>query len=259
LPLLDVTREFLTIVETETGYPVKLLEEPNLPTFAVVRMARNSVPAHFVQYKPTHDESLDYLICFQCAFILRLFENPPEQRFDLAGAPDAGRDVFSMLSGPSGTLEKYGLQRAQLEQMAATLLGGLMTHLRSVPIGMRIADWIHASYPALHASQRATVLKELAEAQQALQPSIREMTPDPIFAPTLAINAAFALFWAGKYGTRELFGPYRGSAYDAEGRALLKIWQEVPSSPLHDRELIDRWGARLGLTQWYRWAPYVAP
>ena len=153
-------------MEKETGYPVKLLEEPNLPTFAVVRMARNSVPAHFVQYKPTHDESLDYMICFQCGFILRLFENPPEQRFDLAGTPDAERAVSSMLSGPSGTLEKYGLQPAQLAQMAATFLSGLMTHLRSVPIGMRIADWIYASYPALHASQRATVLKELAEAQQ---------------------------------------------------------------------------------------------
>ena len=259
MPLLDVTREFLTIVEKETGYPVKLLEEPNLPTFAVVRMARNNIPAHFVQYKPTHDESLDYMICFQCGFILRLFENPPEQRFDLAGTPDAERAVSSMLAGPSGTLEKYGLQPAQLAQMAATFLGGLMTHLRSVPIGMRIADWIYASYPALHASQRATVLKELAEAQQALQPSIREMTPDPIFAATMAINAAFALFWADRYGMRELFGPYLGSAYDAEGRALLKIWQEVPSSPLHDRELIDRWGARLGLTHWYRWAPYMAP
>ena len=259
MPLLDVTREFLTMVEKETGYPVKLLEEPDLPTLARVRVARNNVPAHFVQYKPTQDESLDYMICFQCGFILRLFENPPERRFDLAGTPDAERELSGMLSGPSGTLEKFGLQPAQLEQMAATFLSGLMTHLRSIPVGMRIAEWIYAGFPALLPSQRVTVLKELAEAQQGLQPSIREITPDPIFSPTTAINAAFALFWADKYGMRELFGPYRGSAYDAEGRALLRIWREVPSSPLHDKELIDRWGARLGLARWYRWAPYVAP
>ena len=52
LPLLDVTHEFLAIVEKETGYPVKLLEDPNLPTFAKVHMARGNVPAHFVYYKP---------------------------------------------------------------------------------------------------------------------------------------------------------------------------------------------------------------
>jgi len=26
---------------------------------------------------------------------------------------------------------------------------GLMTHLRSIPVGIRIADWMHANYPAL--------------------------------------------------------------------------------------------------------------
>ena len=60
LPLLDVTREIIALVEKETGYPVQLLEEPSLQTLATVRMARGNVPAHFVLYKPTRDESLDY-------------------------------------------------------------------------------------------------------------------------------------------------------------------------------------------------------
>ena len=57
MSLLPATREFLALVETETGYPVRVREDPSLPTLAVVRMARGNVPAHFVTYKPTRDES----------------------------------------------------------------------------------------------------------------------------------------------------------------------------------------------------------
>ena len=54
---LPTTREFLALVGSDTGYPVKVLEDPNLPNLATVRMARGNVPAHFVTYKPTRDES----------------------------------------------------------------------------------------------------------------------------------------------------------------------------------------------------------
>jgi hypothetical protein len=94
LSLLPTTRKFLALVESETGYPVKVLEDPNPPTLASVRIARGTVPAQFLTYEPTRDESLDYMICYQCSFVLRLFETPPEQRFDFAGAP-AGRDQVS--------------------------------------------------------------------------------------------------------------------------------------------------------------------
>jgi hypothetical protein len=259
MSLLDVTREFLALVEKETGYPVKLFENPDLPTLAKIKMARGNVPAHFVHYKPTRDESLDYVICFQCGFALRLFENPPEQRFEFGGRAEGEREVLDILSDSKGKLAKFGLQPAQLGQMASSFHSGLMIHLRSVPVGMRIADWIFARYPALHASQRVAVLKELADAKASVQPQIREITPDRILKPTVAINAAQAMFWADEYGMRELFGPYLGGPYEADGRALLKIWREMPADSLHDKELVDRWGEMLRLTNWYQWVPYEAP
>jgi hypothetical protein len=259
LSLLPTTREFLVLVERETGYPVKLLEDPNLPTLAAVRMARGNTPAHFVHYRPTRDEGLDYMICYQCGFILRLFENPPEQRFSLAGTAEGEREVLDMLSESGGKLAKFGLQPAQAQEMAAALFGGLMTHLLSIPVGMRIADWISANYPALHASQRAAVLKELADAKTGLEPQIREITPEQVLQPAMAISAAHAMFWAEKYDMRELAGPYRAGRYEADGSALLRIWREVPGDALHDGELVDRWGERLRLTRWYGWTPYVAP
>jgi hypothetical protein len=156
LSLLPTTREFLALVERETGYPVKLLEDPNLPTLAAIRIARGATPAHFLTYKPTRDDSLDYSICYQCGFVLRLFETPPEQRFDFACTARGRDEVSKEMVGPGGTLAGRGLSPADAEQVAGMVFDGLMTHLRSIPVGLRIADWIHANYPALRASQHTT-------------------------------------------------------------------------------------------------------
>jgi hypothetical protein len=259
LSLLPTTREFLALVERETGYPVKVLEDPNLPTLASIRIARGAVPAHFLTYKPTLDESLDYRICYQCSFVLRLYETPPEQRFDLAGAPVGQEEVRREMLRPGGTLAGRGLSPADADQVAGMVYDGLMTHLRSIPVGMRIADWIYANYPALRASQRATALKELAEAKGSLRADIRDMTPKRAYRAVIAINAAHAGFWAEVYGMRELASPYRFSAYEPDARKLLDVWREVPVDAAYDRELIDRWAGHLDLTGWYQWLPYRAP
>ena len=85
------------------------------------------------------------------------------------------------------------------------------------------------------------------------------MTPERIFRPTMAINAAYAMFWADKYGMREFAGPYRFGRSESDGSALLKIWQQTPGDPFHDNDLIDRSGERLRLTDWYRWVLYEPP
>lgn len=259
MPLKPVTHDFLALVERETGYPVRLIEDPSLETLARVRMARGTVPAHFVNYKPTRDESLDYVICYQCGFILRLFDTPPDQRFDLAGRRERMEEIAATLAGPGGKLESFGLTPAQINQMADTYLSGLMTHLRSIPIGMRVAEWIADNYPELAQSQSAAVVKELAEAQGALLAPIREFTPDVIYKPTVAISAAHAMFWGEYFATPELSAAYRSYGYHTDGRALLKIYRSVPAEPIHDRELVDRWADQLHLTGWYRWVPYAPP
>jgi len=52
LPLKPVTREFLPLVERETGYPARLVEEPELPTLARVQIARGNVPAQRLRATP---------------------------------------------------------------------------------------------------------------------------------------------------------------------------------------------------------------
>ena len=87
----------------------------------------------------------------------------------------------------------------------------------------------------------------------------REVTPEAVYRPTQAINAAYALFWAERWGRRELAAPYRFAGHDAAGGALLTLWHEMPAEPEYDRALVDAWGAQLGILGWYAWAPYQAP
>jgi len=65
LPLNPVTREFLALVERETGYPAKLVEEPELPTLARVQIARGNVLAQFTQSGTTRSIGLDYMIDYR--------------------------------------------------------------------------------------------------------------------------------------------------------------------------------------------------
>ena len=86
--LRESTRDIIRQVESLTSYPVEVIEDDALQTTAVVQMAsRRTLPVHLIRYKATAGQPPDYLICHQCAFILRLFANPPEERFECGYAP----------------------------------------------------------------------------------------------------------------------------------------------------------------------------
>ncbi len=259
MKLRDTTRALLQLVETETGFPVEAVEDASLSSLAAVLMARDPIPCHVIRYQPAADPVPDYLVCYQCSLILRFFHPPPQQQFDLSLAPAGREAVIQALRSPGASFAQHSLSQKQLAELQAQLCQGLLVHLRSIPIGLRVAAWLAQHYPELREAQQIVVLRELDEAKATLAPHIRGATPLIIYRPIQAINAAYAFYWAEQYGRRELAGPYRGADFEADGRALLRIWHELPDDPLSDRALIDAWAAHLGLTGWYEWLPYRAP
>lgn len=253
--LRETTRDIIGQVEQQTGFPVQVIDDPDLTTTAVVHMARGSVPAHIVRYKPSNTQPPDYLICYQCGFILRLFANPPDARFELSSAPagqTAVRDMVRTLFGRTMTA-------AQVSSIAQQFYSNLMVHLRSVPVGMRIATWLADEYPELGQLERQQALADLRQAEEALQPRVQAITPDFIYRVTHTINAAHAIFWARRLKQKSLEQPYLGAGFHQPGGELLDIWQQTSSSPSHDRDLIDAWAQALDLAGWYQWTPYRSP
>ena len=252
--ILKETTEVLERVEEESGIPVEVTTDPSLPTLASIKIARAPVSHHVLTYNPTKP-GVDYHIAYQCGFVLRLFENPPDERYEFGGTESGRQTVQELLTEQGGIAKKLKLPKATVKQLADQFFDGLLTQLRSVPIGMRIDRWIRETYPVLHEAQEASVDRQQRENAQALNPQIRQMTPPLVFSDNASMNAAYAIFSERLLGKSQYVIPYRSVGFEERGRALLGIWDELPSDARHDRELVDAWAEELELSDWCRWVP----
>lgn len=124
---------------------------------------------------------------------------------------------------------------------------------------MRVDNWIFSNHPDLAAMQKNAIQPQLKENMGTFGEAFRSMVPPKIFGATMAINAAFAQFWAERWQQPELALPFTSGGFAANGEKLFKIWNEIPDSGTTDRALIDAWGAELNVTGWYEWVPYEPP
>ena len=259
MTLRETTRLIVKLVEEHSGYPVQIVDDPNLSTFASIRLARRGgVPAHILVYRPVGSEAPDYLIAVQCGFALRLFAVPPELRLETGMNKASFQRVRESLK-QTLRQNRQTLTASELEQVSAQMYDGLITHLRSVPVGLRIARWLRESFPELHSLQRSVVEQELKQNLEAARSARGGRLPEAVVKPTLAINAAFAQFWAREYLEQDLAAGYMSGPDAQTGERLLGIWDNTPSTADADVALVDAWASALGLTGWYTWEPYQAP
>jgi hypothetical protein len=240
--MLPCTKEIIQWTERLTGKPVHMEEDRSLSVISHIQIARGAAPMHKLRYRPTPNGTPDYFICFQCGFIIRLYENPPEQRYDFEGSPDAPARMASLLTGNPAA-----------SQMKDRLLGGLMTQLRSMPIGMRIDDWLFRDYLELRLQQVAAAKAQLRDNARALAPEVKRQVPKPVFMANAAMNSAFALYWAKSLADDSVLLPYKSTGFLPQGEALIEIFESVGSTPSEDRKLVDSWAEVVGLNGWYRW------
>jgi hypothetical protein len=148
MTLRCATRSVIQQVEATTRRPVLVRSDTSLKVLATVTMARGVAPAHFVSYNPASAMAPDYPICHQCGFILRLFANPPSQRFDFAGSHEGRAEVHRTVA-VQPEIRRRRLTPTAIGQYADHLFDGVMTQLRSVPIGLRVDAWVAEDYPEL--------------------------------------------------------------------------------------------------------------
>ncbi len=243
----------MKLVEETTGCPVYAEPDLSLPPsqLAKVVVAHAGLQLHRILYRP--DAEPDYLICHHCGFILRLFSVPPQERFELGFSEQADEEIRLLVGGHPVMGQLPPESAAPLVKM---LRNGLVNHLRSVPVGMRVDEWVAASFPELADLQRQAALRQVEDAATTLAPRFRQVSPNRIYQPTQAISAAFAQFWAGRLNQPQIALPYKAAGYLKAGEELLAIWRSIPGDAGHDRQLVDAWAEKLGLANWPRWVPY---
>ena len=260
MKLREITKQMIALLEEKSGCSVHVIEDPKLSTMSEIKIARGNLPTHIISYKPVLKTELpDFPIIFQCALAIRLFDCPPDDRKLIGVSSSGSESLQAILTRPNGIAEKHQLSRSNLEGFKDQLLYGLITHLRSVPMGLRVSEKLSLDYPELLDLESRQVEKELRLNKESLAERLREIMPQEVFNPTQSINAAFAAFWAGRLERPEIVNPYRFADFESQGSELLKIYEEIPNDPINDCDLIDRWADFLQIRDWYTWLPYQAP
>ena len=256
MELRETTRRLIAEVERQTGCTVAIIQDATLTTLSGVNMASPERPGHLIRIHPNAPAGADYYAVYYCRMIQRLYENPPEERLVL-GYGEKGR--YRVRKLVQRTRVAKLLNEAALLGVCEKLVGGLLIHLRSVPIGLRLDNWILAEHPELAEIQKDAIQAQLQENNRSSGENIRSMVPAEVFDATMAINAAFAQFWAEKWDQPELALPYKASGYAPTGQKLLAFLHDIPDSGRTDRALIDAWGVALNVADWYVWVPYKGP
>jgi hypothetical protein len=251
MEFLTETQNIIKLVEEKSGQKVEVIPDSSLSVLARVKMAKGDIPFHVISYNP-HKGGVDYHIAYECGFILRLLENLPEERYQFAGSVEGKKAVQRTVSA-NKQLKRMGLPPEAIKQVANQLFDGLMTQLRSLPIGLRIDRWLWDDYPGLRELQKTSIAKQQQDNVQALGPQIRAMAPIKVFAANASMNAAYALFCDRLLGKPLYFVPYRSAGFQSYGERLVKIWDDIPVDGTHDREMVDAWARELEIEDWYTW------
>lgn len=242
--------KILDQVHQLSGKPVLVQAAPELRTMATVKVARGAAPAHLVLYQPSLSSIRDYLVAFQCGFLIRIFSTAPAERFDLAPSQLGKWDTEKLVMEH---VQQMG-RDTQL-QLRDQMLNGLGIQLRSVPVGLRVDDWISREYPDLQDQQRISVQRQVQDGLTSLRPEVKKIAPEAIYKPSVAMNAAFAAFWSRAWGDATWTTPYKATGYLGLGEVLLSTWDRIPFGAEHDHLLIESWASDLGLRDWFSFVP----
>ena len=247
----------LRSVEQATGKPVVIEVDPSLPLHATLTIAREDMPVHIVRYRAAFEPERAYLVSYQCGFILRHTQAGPNHQFDLI-ATQAGRAEVESAIRYQLSRNKQSLPDKVLRGLRDRMYDGLGLQLRSIGPGLRVDNWIAIQYPALAEQQRVAVVRQLNENARSLGPEVKEITPYKILAPSLAMNAAFSLFFSRLWNDPLVTEPYRSSGQMTKGEELIRKFDAIPTEPENDMRLIEAWSQVLEIGLWYSLTPKSA-
>ena len=247
----EATEEVLRQVEVVTGKPVLVMAEPSLPVLATIRPAGALAPAHLLRYSPSAQASVDYLTCFQCGFLLRSAEADAAARFEVGPTFHGRKQVEHLMREHGRKPGRSPMPKDVRDGLRDRMYDGLILQLRSVPLGLRVDQWLLAEFPSLASKQQAITQRQLRENLATFSPEIRRFAPDKVFEANGAMNAAYAGFWGRAWSDPSQSSPYRAAALAGQGEALLDVWDATPSDPSHDRVLIEGWAAHLSIGDWF--------
>lgn len=246
----------------QSGYGVRIQEEPELTTSAKVELAwAHGRDEHLIQYSDTQPAALPYLLAHEFEHIVLATEARAAGRNKhFTTAAEHVRAAKRVVDKDvQRILRRRGIEARIYQQYLDQIISGLANQLYNAPLDLVIDQRIHSKYPFLHDSQFVWMAGEQQTNLRALTDvNIRNMTPAKIYQANLAMNAASALFVDRLFGGATDFASrYRAAGHLGVGQRLYALYEAIlPTfTPGDEYDLVDAYAKELKLTDWYAWQP----
>jgi hypothetical protein len=246
----ECQKQIIEQFEQLTEKKVLLVDDGSLSTHATLRVATSHDPAHVLRYRSSMQPQLPYLVASQCGLVLRILQTSDPLRFDLTSTSTVGPAILQLTHAQ---LQKNGEAPAETAavELSKIFQNALGVQLRSIPVSLRVEDWIRNQFPALQDMQKACTIQHLAEGMATLAPQVRKNIPNEVFAPSAGMNAALAGYWARTLDDPSLVLGYKATGFWTLGSTLLDHFDAIAPEPDNDRQLVQTWIDSLGLQNWY--------
>ena len=209
---IDASRLIEEKLAAASGKSVLMQRDPNCSGNASIKIASDEDTAHVLRYKPELESELPYLSAFQCGRALRSIQAKTVNRFDLASTPAMGQEVKRLIEGH---FQKIGspVPMSMIPQLFQQFGHGLGLQVRSMPIAIRVDDWLFRDYSALADRQRKSIERQLQEAMHALGPSARPFAAQIIIDANVGASCALAKFRARSRNEPEVASVHFGGLW----------------------------------------------
>ncbi len=209
---IDVSRSIKEKLAAASGKSVLMQRDPNCSGHPSIKIASDEDSVHVLGYKPELESEISYLSVFQCGPALRSVQAKTVSRFDLTSTPAIGQKVNRLIEGH---FQKTGspVPMSMVPQLLQQFGHGLGLRARSMPIAIRLDDWLFRDYSALAERQRKSIERQLQEAMHALGPSARAFVAQIIIGANVGASCSFAKFWARSWNEPEVASVHFGGLW----------------------------------------------
>lgn len=246
--LLPAVNRLLQLVEEAGGLPVIVVQQDDLEDLAMVRLATRDQQTHRIIYRDAGAPS-SYHVAFEAALLLRMIQVPAEQRVILHETREAREKVISQVE----RMFKGKISLAQARSAGLQYYDGVLMRLRSTGPGLWADRWLFEQAPELQGLQAELLQSQVQDNLFCLEGQVERLTPTAVLQVTRAINAAHTFHSAGLLGIPSLAIPYQAAGLEALAKELINLTSAAPRTNDPDREIVDGWAEKLGISRWYCW------
>ena len=246
--LLPAVNRLLQMVEEAGGLPVIVVQQDDLEDLAMVRLATRDQQTHRIIYRDAGEPS-SYHVAFEAALLLRMVLVPAEQRVILHETREAREKVISQVE----RMFKGKISLAQARSAGLQYYDGVLMRLRSTGPGLWADRWLFEQAPELRGLQAELLQSQVQDNLFCLEGQVERLTPTAVLQVTRAINAAHTFHSAGLLGIPSLAIPYQAAGLEALAKELINLTSAAPRTNDPDREIVDGWAEKLGISRWYCW------